>query len=144
MSAGGQGVECLGLDVSQRAHGGTNGLSEVGQDRRVESIGLGQPSSGPGKVPYLTGVGQPQADAAAKAATNGLQAARGLQQHWVWAHTLYLGDWFPDPYLVVGDLPSLARRSDGNIHLGLGHIDATYVGSCPISTSCVQHWPVLG
>ena len=44
VSAGGQGVECLGLGVSQRAHGGTNGLSEVGQDRRVESIGLGQPS----------------------------------------------------------------------------------------------------
>ena len=35
-----------------------------------------------------------------------------------------MGDQFPNPGLVVGDNPSLARRTDGDIHLGLCYINA--------------------
>ena len=56
VSAGSQGVENLGLGVPQRAHGGTNDIGEVGQDRRVQSVGLGQRLGGPGEVSNLTGV----------------------------------------------------------------------------------------
>ena len=39
------------------AHLGTNSIGEVSQDRRVQSVGLGQCSGGLGEVPDLTRVG---------------------------------------------------------------------------------------
>ena len=39
--AGSQRVEDLALRVSERAHLRTDGVGEVGQHRRIESVGLG-------------------------------------------------------------------------------------------------------
>lgn len=51
VSAGDQRVEVLNLGVAQGADGWTDGLSEVGKDLGVKSVGLGQLPGGPGKVP---------------------------------------------------------------------------------------------
>ena len=124
--AGGQSVEGLGFGVPQRAHGRSDRFSEVSQDRRVQSVGLGQSPGGPGEVSNLTRVDD---DHGQRRRCQGchqwqFQAARSLQQHQGGTQVLHLGDQFPNPSLVEGDNPSLARGTDGNIHLGLGYIDA--------------------
>ena len=57
--AGSQRVEDLGLGVLEGAHGGTDGVGEMGQDPRVQSVGLGQRSGGLGEVPDLAWVEPP-------------------------------------------------------------------------------------
>ena len=47
VSAGDQRIEGLGLGVSKRAHGRADCFGEVSQDRRVQSVGLGQLPGGP-------------------------------------------------------------------------------------------------
>ena len=66
VSAGGQGVECLGL--VRRGRGGTNGLSEVRQPP-VESIGLA--FQWPWQSPVPDGGWPPQATTSCQAANNG-------------------------------------------------------------------------
>ena len=51
-----QGAERLGVGVPQRAHRRADRRGEVGQERRVQRVGLGQLPGGAGEVPHLTGV----------------------------------------------------------------------------------------
>ena len=48
-----QGREGHGVGAGQRPDLGADGLGEVGQYRRVEGVGLGQPAGGPGEVAHL-------------------------------------------------------------------------------------------
>ena len=97
VSAGGQGVECLGLGVSQRAHGGTNGLSEVrtaGREHRSWPA-----FQWPWQSPVPEGVGHCQGGDQWQ-----LQAARGLQALGLGPHSL-------SGRLVPGPLPRRRRSS---------------------------------
>ena len=72
--AGSQRVEDLGLGVLEGAHLRTDGVGEMGQAPRVQSVGLGQRSGGLGEVPDLAWVDhhrQRRSAAAARAATKG-------------------------------------------------------------------------
>ena len=70
--AGRQRVEDLGLGVLEGAHVRTDDVGEMGQDPRVQSVGLGQRSGGPGEVPDLAWVTTTTGSAAAaRAATKG-------------------------------------------------------------------------
>ena len=129
--SGSQGVEDLGFGVAQRVHGWSDCFGEVSQYRRVQSVGLGQLTGGPGEVPHLAGVDY---DHRHRLGCKGsherqLQAARSLQQHHDRLEGLQLGDQFTDPCLVMWNFPSVVRGTDGYIHLGLGYIDA-----------CVDHF----
>ena len=50
VTAGSQRVEDLARGVLEGAHLRTDGVGEMGQDPRVQSVGLGQRSGGPGEV----------------------------------------------------------------------------------------------
>ena len=118
--AGSQGVERLGLGVPQRARGRSDDFGEVGQNRRVKRVGLGQLPGGPGKVPHLAGVNDDHWQLLGRQSCykGQFQAARSLQQHHNRFKGLQPGDQLPDPCIVIGNLP------DGDIHLGLGYINA--------------------
>ena len=128
--AGSQGVERLGLGVPQRARGRSDCFGEVGYDRRVKRVGLGQLPGGPGKVPHLAGVDDDHWQLLGRQSCykGQFQAARSLQQHHNRFKGLQPGDQLSDPCIVIGNLPSVVRGADGDIHLGLGYINA-YVDS---------------
>ena len=72
LPAGSQRVEDLGLGVLEGAHVRTDDVGEMGQDPRVQSVGLGQRSGGLGEVPDLGGLTTTTGSAAAaRAATKG-------------------------------------------------------------------------
>ena len=80
--AGSQRVEDLGRGVLEGAHVRTDGGGEMGQDPRVQSVGLGQRSGGLGEVPDLAWVDHHRQCRSGQGGHQGqLQAARSLQQH---------------------------------------------------------------
>ena len=118
VSAGDQRIEGLGLGVPQGAHGRTNDLGEVSQDLSIQSVGLGQRPGGPGKVSHLAGIDHHnrQRRRCQGSHQGQFQATRGFQQHHGGTQVPHLGDQLPDACIVIGDLPSVAGGTDGNIH----------------------------
>ena len=91
----------------------------MGQDPRVQSVGLGQRSGGPGEVPDLPWVDHHhrQRRSGQGGHQGQLQAARSLQQHQGGPQVHYLRDQSLNSGLVVGQGPSLPRRPDSNVQL---------------------------
>ena len=106
-----QGVERLGLGVPQRAHGWADRGGEVGQDCRVQRVGLGQLPGGAGEVPDLAGVDDHHRHR--RRGQGGhqrqLQATRRLQHHDNRCQGRQPGDQLTDARLVVGDRPAVVR-----------------------------------
>ena len=125
LSAGHQRAEDLGLGVPEGTPWRTDGLGEVSQDRRIQGIGLGQPPSGPGKVPHLARVDyhHRQGGSCQGCHQGQFQPTRSLQHQGCGIELLHLGHQCRDPVRVVGDLTPVSPRTDGDVHLGLGHID---------------------
>ena len=89
----------------------------MGQDPRVQSVGLGQRTGGLGEVPDLAWVDHHHRQC--RSGQGDLQAARSLQQHQGRLQVHYLGDQSLNSGLIVGQDPSLPRRPDSNVQLRL-------------------------
>ena len=145
MPAGRQRVEYPRLGVSERTHGGTNGVGEVGQHRRIESVGLGQRTGGPGEVanPARVDHHHRQRRRSESRHQRQFQTTRCLQQHHGGTYLHHLGNQFLDAGLVLRRGPSLSRRPDGNIHLRFRDINA-YVSRVLFHLYLLrERWPVL-
>ena len=124
--SGSQGVEGLGLGVPQRADGRSDRFGKVSNSRRVKGVGLGQLPRCSGKVPHLARVDDDHGHRLGCQSSHQrqLQATRSLQQHHDRFQGLQPRDQPPHSCLVMGNLPSVTRGTDGYIHLGFGYIDA--------------------
>jgi hypothetical protein len=110
----------------QRAQRRLHALGEARQQPRVERVGLGQLSGGPGEIAHLARIDHHhrQAGRAQLRHQRGLQAARGLDYHPRERGLAQAREQRRDAALVIGDLEQLARRAQRHIHTRLAHIDA--------------------
>lgn len=100
----------------------------MGQDLRIQTVGLGQLARGPGKVSDLAGVycHYRQPGSAQSGHHGQFQAPGGLQHHQGGGEGLQPGHQGVNLFLLVRHAPPLALRAHRHIQLALGYIN-TYI-----------------
>ncbi len=121
-----EGRQRLGRGIGDRAGHGAEGVGEVGEDGRIQGIGLGEEAFGLREVPHLPGVddGQGEPRGREDAREGEFQPPGGLAEHQGGGQGLEPRGERRPPCLGLGHGPGGAGGADGHDALGLGHIDA--------------------
>jgi hypothetical protein len=126
-AAGQQIAQRAGLGVGDGARFGADGLGEVGQDRGIERVGLGQPADAFGVAARLAGVddGGREARGGEGGHDRDLVAAGGLQDEGGRLQLPEPAHQLGDAGLVVGHPEGQAEGPGMDVEVVLGDVDAS-------------------
>ena len=134
-----ESAQFLRLGVGQRARRRADHVSQVSQGPGIQRLCFGELARRPGTIPDLTRVHDDdgQARRGKGAGHRTLQTTGGFQHHEGRGEGLHPVHERRHPAGIVRDGPPLPRGTQGNVQLGLGHIntekawDVTPTHSCP-------------
>src|SRR3990170_801781 len=120
-----EGTQFLGGSIWEGTEGWPDGLGELGQDLRIDSVGLGQAAGGPGKLPCLTGVDDHhrQPGSGQGSDQGQLNTTCRLQNHQGGVEPDKMGHQFGDALVIVRDVPGKSSGPLGYVQPPLSHID---------------------
>ena len=136
-AAGQQCRQLTGGGLRQRPRGWSNRCAEVGQQLRIQRVGLGQPTGRAREVAHLAWVGSDdrQPNAGQTGHRRQLIPTRRLEHDALGAEVLQALDELLESGLVVVDLPVLGGRMDGDVQNGFADVDPNTDGG----VRCVGH-----
>jgi hypothetical protein len=125
-AAGQQCAHVLRLLIGQCARCGVNGLGEMGQNLRVELVGLGELAGGLGKLAHLARIdhGDRQTRHRERGSQRQFQATRGLHDDQRWLQILQLLHQLRDLGLAIAGPHRFAAWAARKIQMVLGDVDA--------------------
>lgn len=125
-----QGLQLLGLHIVERAHDGFDDGGEMGDDERVDAVGLRPFAGGSGKVAYLSGINRDsgQAGLAERPEHGEFELAGGLHDDQGGTQRDQTLDQLFDGGGFIVDTEMFGRVVDGNVERATADVDADIKG----------------